>query len=99
MNNGTVGTFYNRSVSLVEFQRNARLLRLASQLGMRDLVQPLTAGAQTENDYYDKFSWNLMVLRHEADELALKRLERVRDVRVAVQLLQVERQALGRRHQ
>jgi hypothetical protein len=72
MNNGTVGTFYNRSVSQVEFQRNARLLRLASQLGMRDLVQPLTAGAQTENDYYDKFSWNLMVLRHEADELGIK---------------------------
>ena len=32
-------------------------------------------------------------------ELALERLEHVRDVRVAVQLLQVERQALRRRHQ
>jgi len=30
---GTVGTFYDHPVSQVEFQRNSRLLRLASQLG------------------------------------------------------------------
>ncbi len=72
MNNGTVGKIYDRTVSQVEYQRNARLLRLASQLGMRELVQQLTLGAQTENDYYENFSWNLMVLRHEAEKLGIE---------------------------
>ena len=35
---GTVGKIYDRNVSQVEFQRNARLLRLGSQLGMRELI-------------------------------------------------------------
>ena len=49
MGNAAVGKIYDRNVSQVEFQRNARLLRLASQLGMRDLMQELTTGAQTED--------------------------------------------------
>ncbi len=72
MGNGVVGTIYNRNVSQVEFHRNARLFQLGSQLGMRDLLQSLTVGAQTENDAYASFSWNLMVLQHEADELGIK---------------------------
>ncbi len=72
MSDATVGTIYNRSVSQVEFQRNVRLLRLGSQLGMRDLLMELTAGAQTENDAFEKFSWNLMVLRHEAQEMGIQ---------------------------
>jgi SurA N-terminal domain/PPIC-type PPIASE domain len=69
---GTVGTFYDHPVSQVEFQRNSRLLRLASQLGMRELVQDLTIGAQTETEAFDNFAWNLMVLRHEADQLGIQ---------------------------
>ena len=72
MGNATVGKIYDRNVSQVEFQRNMRLLRLGSQLGMRDLIQELTAGAQTETEAYENFSWNLMVLRHEAEELGIK---------------------------
>ena len=72
MGNGVVGKIYDRNVSQVEFQRNARLLRLGSDLGMRDLLAALTAGAQTENEAFENFSWNLMVLRHEADELGIK---------------------------
>jgi len=72
LGDGTVGTLYNRSVSQVEFQRNVRLLRLGSQLGMRDLLMELTAGAQTEDDAFEKFSWNLMVLRHEAQRMGIK---------------------------
>ncbi|MBA3831599.1 MAG: SurA N-terminal domain-containing protein [Chthoniobacterales bacterium] len=72
MGNGVVGKIYDRNVSQVEFQRNSRLLRLGSELGMRDLVQALTIGAQSENEAYANFSWNLMVLRHEADELGIK---------------------------
>ena len=70
--NGVVGKFYDRNVSQVEFQRNARLLRLGSQLGMRDLVQTLASGAQTETEAYDNFSWNLMVLRYEAEKFGIK---------------------------
>ena len=69
---GTVGKIYDRNVSQAEFQRNERLLRLASQLGMRDLVQELTTGAQTETEAYSNFSWNLLVLRHETEALGLE---------------------------
>jgi hypothetical protein len=72
MGNGVVGKIYDRNVSQVEFQRNSRLLRLAADLGMRDLTNTLTIGAQTENEAYENFSWNLMVLRHEADALGIK---------------------------
>ena len=72
MGNGAVGKIYDRNISQVEFQRNARLLQLGSQLGMRDLVQNLTAGAQSEAEAYQNFSWNLMVLRHEAEQLGIR---------------------------
>ena len=72
MGNGTVGKIYDRNVSQDEFQRNVRLLRLGSQLGMRDLIQELTIGAQSETEAYDNFSWNLMVLRHETEALGLE---------------------------
>ena len=32
----------------------------------------LTIGAQNETDAYENFSWNLMVLRHEADQLGIE---------------------------
>ncbi len=69
---GTVGKIYDHKVSQVEFQRNSRLLRLGSDLGLRDLVQALTLGAQTENEAFTNFSWNLMVLRHEAEQLGIE---------------------------
>lgn len=72
MGNGVIGTIYDHKVSQVEFQRNARLLRLSSELGMHDLVQSLTIDAQTENEAFANFSWNLMVLQHEADALGIK---------------------------
>lgn len=71
MGDGTVGKVYDRTVSQVEMQRNARLLRLASQLGLRDLVTELTAGAQNESEAFENFSWNLIVLRHEAEQLGI----------------------------
>lgn len=69
---GTAGKIYGRTVPQAELQRNSRLLRLASQLGMRDLVQALTLGAQTENEAFSNFSWNLMVLHHEAEKLGIQ---------------------------
>jgi len=72
LGNGTVGKIYDRNVSEVEFQRNTRLLRLGSQLGMRDLITELTAGAKTEAEAFKNFSWNLMVLRHEAEQMGIQ---------------------------
>jgi len=72
LGNGTVGKIYDRNVSEMEFQRNVRLLRLGSQLGMRELITELTAGAQTETQAFESFSWNLMVLRHEAEQLGIR---------------------------
>ena len=69
---GTAGRIYGRTVPQAEVQRNSRLLRLASQLGMRDLVQALTIGAQSENEAFSNFSWNLMVLQHEAEKLGIQ---------------------------
>jgi SurA N-terminal domain/PPIC-type PPIASE domain len=71
MGNASVGKFYGRSVSQIELQRNMRLLKLAAELGMQDLLRDLTLGAQTENEQYNAFAWNLMVLRHEADQLGI----------------------------
>ena len=39
---------------------------------MRDLLMELTAGAKTETDAFEKFSWNLIVLRHEAEQMGIK---------------------------
>ena len=72
LDNGAVGHIYDHNVSQAEFQRNARLLRLASQLGMRNLVRELTTGAQNESEAFENFSWNLMVLRHEAKQLGIE---------------------------
>ncbi len=72
MGDAAVGKLYGHNISQVEFQRHTRLLRLASQLGMRDLVNELTAGAQNESEAFENFCWNLMVLRHEADELGIQ---------------------------
>ncbi len=72
MGSGMAGKIYGRKVPQAEFQRNSRLLRLASELGMRDLAQALTVGAQSENEAYENFSWNLMVLRHEAQNLGIQ---------------------------
>ncbi len=70
--NGMAGKIYDRNVSQVEFQRHARLFQLGSQLGMGDLVQALTLGAQSETEAYSAFSWNVMVLRHEAAQLGIQ---------------------------
>lgn len=72
LGNGTVGKIYDRNVSQVELQRNMRLLRLGSQLDMRDLITELTAGAKTETEAFENFSWNLMVLRHEAQQMGVQ---------------------------
>lgn len=66
-----LGQFYGRTVSQVEFQRSSRLLNLARDLGMFTFLQDMVAGAQTQNQAYVDFTWNHLILHHEAERLGL----------------------------
>lgn len=66
-----LGTIYGRTVTRVEFQRNARLFNLARDLGMMTLLQDLTSGATSETAAYSEFTWNRLILRHEAERLGI----------------------------
>lgn len=68
----TFATVYDRTVTTVEAQRNARLHDLAQALGMEKLAQGLATGAQTRDDLYKFFTINLIILRHEAAELGVR---------------------------
>jgi len=64
---------YDRNVSMLEAQQFARLLSLAQALGMSDFVVTLTAGAGlNQNQAAVQFIVNLLVLRHEAEQLGLR---------------------------
>src|SRR6266536_2092112 len=63
---------YNRNISTVEAQQNARLLDLARALGMSDFLQSLTAGANDQNQVYVQFILNSLILRHEAARLGIR---------------------------
>jgi peptidyl-prolyl cis-trans isomerase D len=66
------GQLYGKTVTRIDYQRNARLLRLASDLGMSSFVQDLTTNAQSENELYQQFMVNRLVLRHEAEQLGIR---------------------------
>lgn len=67
-----IGNLYGKPVSTVELQRSARLFNLARQLGMYEFLQEMVATAQSENDAYAEFTWNRLVLRHEAVRLGIR---------------------------
>ena len=69
---GDLGRIYDRPITRVEGQRNARLFNLARDLGMYSFLQDLTTGATTETEAYIEFTWNRIVLRHEAEQLGLR---------------------------
>src|SRR5438309_2596487 len=69
---GDLGKIYGRTVTRVEFQRNARLFTLARDLGMFTLLQDLTAGASSETTAYSEFTWNRLILHHEAERLGIR---------------------------
>ena len=69
--NDKLGQIYGRTVSIVEGQRNARLFSLARDLGMFPFLQDMVAGATTENEAYVEFTWNHLVLHHEAERLGI----------------------------
>ncbi len=63
---------YDRNVSLVEAKKYARLLDLARALGLSDLQQSLTLGAKDQNEVYADFILNLLIVRHEAEQLGIR---------------------------
>src|SRR5260370_17311160 len=64
---------YDRNVSMMEAQQTVRLFNLAQALGMSDFVQSLTVGAgQNQNQAYEQFILNLLVLPHEAARLGIR---------------------------
>jgi peptidyl-prolyl cis-trans isomerase D len=69
--NNDLGHIYGRTVSQIEFQRSARLFNLARDLGMVTFLQGMIAGAQSQEDAYRDFTWNHIILHHEADRLGL----------------------------
>jgi hypothetical protein len=66
-----LGRVYDRPVTNVEFQRSARLLTLAQMLGLQ-FAQELMMRPMSENDAYINFTFNRMVLNHEAKELGIR---------------------------
>ncbi|MEN3368688.1 MAG: peptidyl-prolyl cis-trans isomerase [Verrucomicrobiota bacterium] len=66
-----LGRLYDRPITHIEFQRNARLLNLSQLLGLT-LWQELTRGAMSEAEAYADFTFNRLILRHEAEALGIK---------------------------
>ena len=71
----SIGRIYDRNVSLVEFARTKRLFELAKELGMlnflHDLapdsqIQDLIPGGTTRPEIFAEFTWDLLILQHEA---------------------------------
>jgi hypothetical protein len=65
------GRIYDRNISRIEFQRNARLFNLARELGMYQLLQDLVAGANSEAEAFAEFTANRLILQHEAEKLGI----------------------------
>jgi peptidyl-prolyl cis-trans isomerase D len=66
-----LGRIYDRPVTHVEFVRNVRMMNLANSLGL-NLSQELALGASNETEAYVEFTWNRLILHHEAERLGLR---------------------------
>jgi hypothetical protein len=66
-----LGRLYDRPITNIEFQRNARLLNLSRLLGLT-LWQDLTRGAMSDAEAYADFTFNRLILRHEAEALGIR---------------------------
>jgi hypothetical protein len=67
-----LGKIYDRPMTMVEFQRNARLLTLAQMLGLSQLVQDLMMRPMSDTEAYLNFAFNRLVLDHEARALGVR---------------------------
>jgi hypothetical protein len=71
MGRGDVGQIYGRKLTQLEIDGNARLGGLAQALGMSEFWETLSL-RQPGNAGYGTFAVNLIVLRHEAQQLGLR---------------------------
>jgi hypothetical protein len=67
-----LGRIYDRPITQVEFQRSARLMTLAQMLGLSQLIQDLMMRPMSETEAYVNFTFNRLVLDHEAGALGLR---------------------------
>jgi hypothetical protein len=67
-----LGRIYDRPITQVEFTRHARILNLASALGMNLGSELMTANVASESEMYVEFTWNRLVLHHEAGQLGIR---------------------------
>jgi hypothetical protein len=66
-----LGRIYDRPVTLVEYSRNAHLMNLANFLGLNLGNDLMTTNVKSENEMYAEFTWNRLVMRHEAEQLGI----------------------------
>jgi hypothetical protein len=67
-----LGRIYDRPVTQVEFTRHARILNLASGLGLSLGNDLMMTNVTSESEMYVEFTWNHIVLLHEAELLGLR---------------------------
>jgi hypothetical protein len=67
-----LGRIYDRPLTIIEFQRSARLWTLAQMLGMSQLIQDLMMRPMTQDEAYVNFAFNRVVLDHEARALGIR---------------------------
>ena len=67
-----LGKIYDRPITQVEFQRSARLMTLAQMLGLSQLIQDLMMRPMSETDAYVNFTFNRLILDHEARALGVR---------------------------
>jgi hypothetical protein len=72
MGSDRFGRIYDRPITRIEFQKNARLFNLARELGMFSFIQDLVAGARNETEAYTEFTCNRLILKHEAEKLGIR---------------------------
>ncbi len=68
---GHPATIYGRPVTQVEMQRQGRKFELARDLGLQELLVTLAGRAQSLDEAIENFTWNSLVLQHEADHLGV----------------------------
>ena len=67
-----LGRIYDRPVTEIEFQRSVRLMNLASGLGLSLGSDLLVVNVASEGEMYAEFTWNRLILRHEAEQLGIR---------------------------
>jgi hypothetical protein len=67
-----LGRIYDRPVTQVEFTRHARMLNLASALGLNLGTDLMMVNVASESEMYVEFTWNRIVLLHEAEQLGIR---------------------------